>query len=100
MLDALQLVVMRYLVRSCSTAGVEQYFSFGDRLGVDHTPASPITESFTLRAVFDRVSADERKEVVRRAQELFAEGCPRTTKFPRHSRRDRGAKRLSNNGKH
>ena len=95
MLDALQLVAMRYLVWSCSAAGVEQRFSVGDRVGVDRTPASHITESFTLPAVFDKVTADERKEVVRRAQELFAEGCPRTMKLPRHSRRGKGAKRLS-----
>ena len=95
MLDALQPVAMRYLVWSCSTAGVEQRFSVGDRVGVDRTPASQITESFTLRAVFDKVSADERKEVVRRAQELFAEGCPRTRKLSRNSRRGKGAKRFS-----
>jgi hypothetical protein len=63
---------MRYLVWSCSTAGVEQLFIVGDRLGVDRTPASYVTESLTLRAGFDQVSAGERKEVVRRAQELFA----------------------------
>ena len=95
MLDALQPVAMRYLVWSFSTAGVEQRFSVGDRLGVYRNPASQITESFTLRAVFDKVSADERKEVVRRDQELFAEGCPRTRNLPRHSRRDKGTKRLS-----
>ena len=72
MLDSLQLVAMRCQVWSCSTAGVEQRFSTGDSLGVDRTPESPITESLTLRAVFDKVSADERKEFVRRAQELFA----------------------------
>jgi hypothetical protein len=72
MWDSLQHVVMRYLVWYCSTAGVEQRFSVGDRLGVDRTPASQIIESLTLRAVFDKVSADETKEVVRRAQELFA----------------------------
>ena len=72
MMDSLQPVVMRYLVCSCKAAGVEQCFSVGDRLCVDRTPASHITESLTLRAVFDKVSADERKEVVRRAQELFA----------------------------
>ena len=72
MLDALQLVVMRYLVWSCSTAGVEQRFSVGDRLGVDRTPASQNIEILTLRAVLDKVSAEERKEVVKRAQELFA----------------------------
>ena len=64
MLDALQPVVMRYLVWSCSTAGVEQSFSVGDRLGVERTPASQITESLTLRAAFDKLSANERKEVV------------------------------------
>ena len=48
-----------------------------------------------MRAVFDKVIADERKEVVRRAQELFASGCPRTRKPPRHSRRDKGTNRLS-----
>ena len=67
MLDSLRPVVMRYLVWSCSTAGVEQRFSVGDKLGVDRTPASQIAESLTLRVVFDKVSADERKEVVRRA---------------------------------
>ena len=72
MLDALQLVVMRYPVWSCSAAGVEQRFSIGDRLGVGRTQTYYITESLTLRAVFDEVSADKRKEVVRRAQELFA----------------------------
>ena len=71
MLYSLQPVLMRYIVWSCSTAGVEQRFSIGDRLGLDRTPASQITESLTLKAVFDKVSADERKEVVRRAQELF-----------------------------
>ena len=72
MLDSLQIVAMRYIVWSCSTAGVEQRFSVGDNLGVERTQASSITESLALRAVFDKVSADERKEVVRRAQELFA----------------------------
>ena len=95
MLDALQPVVMRYLVWSCSTAGVEQSFSVGDRLGAERTPASQITESLTLRAAFDKLSANERKEVVSRAQELFAEGCPRTRKLSRNSRRDKGAKRFS-----
>ena len=95
MLDVLQPVAMRYLVWSCSTAGVEQSFSVGDRLGVDRPPASQITESFALRAVFDKVSADERKEVVRRAQELIAAGCPRTRNPPRHARRDKGTKKLS-----
>jgi len=47
MLDSLQLVVMRYIVWSCSTAGVEQRFSVGDRLGVVRTPASHIIESLT-----------------------------------------------------
>ena len=47
-----------------------------------------------MRVVFDKVSADERKAVVRRDQELFAEGCPRTRNPPRHSRRDKGAKKL------
>ena len=95
MLDALQPVVMRYLVWSCSTAGVEQSFSVGDRLGVERTPASQITESLTLRAAFDNLSANERKEVVSRAQELFAEGCPRTRKLSRSSRRGKGTKRFS-----
>ena len=95
MLDGLQPVVMRYLVWSCSTAGVEQRFSVGDRVGVARTPASQMTQSFSLRAVFEKVSADERKEVVRRAQELFAEGCPRARNPPKQSRRDKGAKRLS-----
>ena len=95
MLDALQPVVMRYLVWSCNTAGVEQIFSVGDRLGVERTPASQIIESLTLRAVFDKLSANERKEVVSRAQELFAEGCPRTRKLSRNSRRGKGAKRFS-----
>ena len=72
MLDSLELVAMRYLVRSCSTAGVEQRFSVGDRMGVERTSASHITECLTLRAVFGKVSADERKELVRRAQEFFA----------------------------
>ena len=73
MLDSLQLAVMRCLMWSCSAAGVEQRFSFGDRLGVEiETPVPQITESLALRAVFDKVIADERKEVVRRAQELFA----------------------------
>ena len=94
MLDALQPVVMRYLVWSSSTAGVEQRFSVGDRLGVERTPSSQVTESLTLRAVFDKVSAEERKTVVRRAQELFAEGCPRTRNPSRHLRRDKGIKRL------
>ena len=103
MLDALQLVAMRYLVWSCSTAGVEQRFSVGDRLGVDGTPSSQITESLTLRAAFDKLSANERKEVVSRAQELFAEICPRTRKLPgtpggargpRGSREQRRALRL------
>ena len=71
-LDALQLVVMRYFVWSCSTAGVEHPFSVGDRMGVDRTPSSHITESLTLWAVLDKVSAYEREEVIRRAQELFA----------------------------
>ena len=90
MLDALQPVVMRYLVWSCSTAGVEQSFSVGDRLGVERAPASQITESLTLRAAFDKLSANERKEVVSRAQELFAEGCPSTRKLSRNSGRDKG----------
>ena len=103
MLDALQPVVMRYLVWSCSTAGVEQSFSVGDRLGVERTPASQITESLTLRAAFDKLSANERKEVVSRAQELFVEGCPRTrtvsripggARGPRRSREQRQALRL------
>ena len=34
--------------------------------------ASQITESLTLRAAFDKVSTDERKEVVKQAQELIA----------------------------
>ena len=42
MLDSLKPVVMRYLVWSCSTAGVEQRFSVGDRLGV-HPTQHPIT---------------------------------------------------------
>ena len=77
MLNALQPVAMRYLVWSCSTAGVEQRFSVGDRLGVDRTPTSLITESLALRAVFIKASADEREEVVKRAHELFAEVAPR-----------------------
>ena len=60
-------------------------------MGFDRTPASQIIESLTLQAVYDKVSADERKEVVRRAQGLFAEGCPRTRNPPRQSRRDKGA---------
>jgi hypothetical protein len=74
---------------------VEQRFSVGDRLGVEKTPSSQITESLTLRAVFDKVSAEDRKAVVRRAQELFAEGCPRTRNPTRHSRRDKGIMRSS-----
>ena len=101
MLDSLQPVVLMYLVWSCSTAGVEQRFSVGDRLGVERAPASHITESLTLRVVFDKVSTDERKEVVRRAQDLFAEGCPRTRNHPRQSRRDTGDQEVvDNKGKH
>ena len=48
-----------------------------------------------MRAAFDKLSANERKEVVSRAQELFAEGCPRTRKLSRNSRRDKGTKRFS-----
>ena len=48
-----------------------------------------------MRVVFDKVGAEERKEFVRRAQELFAEGCPRTRNPPRHPRRDKGTKRSS-----
>ena len=48
-----------------------------------------------MHAVFDKVRADERKEVVKRAQELFAVGCPKTRKPPRLSKRDKGAKRSS-----
>ena len=88
MLDSLQPVVMRYLVWSRRTASVEQRFSVGDRLGVDRTPTSQ--ESLTLRAVFDEVGADERKEVVKRAQELFAEGCPKARNPPHQSKRDKG----------
>ncbi|MFM7988081.1 MAG: hypothetical protein ACKPKO_53085, partial [Candidatus Fonsibacter sp.] len=59
-LDALQLVVMRYLVWYCSTAGVEQRFSVGDRVGVDRTPASHIIEISYMRTVFVQLRADER----------------------------------------
>ena len=41
MLDSLQLVVMRYLVWSCSAAGVDQRFSIGERLGAYQTPSIP-----------------------------------------------------------
>ena len=64
MLDSLQPVAMRDLVWSCSAAGVEQRFSIGDRLGVDRNPASQTTESLTLRAVFGKVSADERRKLL------------------------------------
>ena len=101
MLDALQPVVMRYLVWSCSTADVEQRFSIGDRVGVDRTPASQITEGFTLRAVFDKVSADERPEVVRRAQELSAEGCPQDKEPSPALQAGQGGKEVvDNKGKH
>ncbi|MFM7985376.1 MAG: hypothetical protein ACKPKO_39290, partial [Candidatus Fonsibacter sp.] len=61
-------------------------------MGVNQNPAFQITESLTLRAVSDNVSADERQEIVRRAQDLFAECCPKTMKPPRQSRRDKGTK--------
>ena len=35
------------------------------------------------------------RRLVKRAQELFAEGCPKTSKPPRQSRRDKGTKRSS-----
>ena len=41
MLDSLQPVVMRYLVRSCGTAGVEPRFSVEDKLGVWANPNIP-----------------------------------------------------------
>ena len=44
-----------------------------------------------MRAVFDKVSADERKAVVRRAQKIFADGCPR------HSRRGKGGQEVVDN---
>ena len=97
MLDSLQPVVMRYLVWSCSTAGVEQRFSVGDRLGVDRTPASHITESLTLRAVLDKVSAEERKEVFRRTQAL----CRRLPKDKEPSQAGQGDQEVvDNTGKH
>ena len=94
-LDALQTVVMRYLVWSSSTSGVEQSFSVGDRLAVEKTPASQVQESLVLRAVFDKAgSSEERKAVAKRAQELFAQGCPRMRAHSKKATRlDKGTKR-------
>ena len=96
-LEALQKVVMRYLVWSSSTAGVEQRFSVGDRLAIEKSPASQLHESLALRAAFDKVSPAEQEAVARRAQELFAEGCPCARPQARGPRRDKGTKRLSDN---
>ncbi|MFM7989155.1 MAG: hypothetical protein ACKPKO_58560, partial [Candidatus Fonsibacter sp.] len=88
-------MVIRYLVWYCSTSGVDQNFSTGDRLGVERPPTSQITESLSLRAVFDNLSANEMREVFKRAQELFADGCPKTRTRHNQSRQDKGTEMLS-----
>ena len=93
-LEALQSVLMRYLVWSSSTAGVEQRFSAGDRLAIEKSPASQIQESLTLRAVFDNYGKKEADNAARRAQEIFSEGCPRARRGSGFKRLDRGTKRL------
>ena len=93
-IESLRRVLMRYLVWSCSTTGVEQRFSAADRLAVEKTPASQVHESLVLRAAFDKVKAQEKKAIARRAQELFAQGCPQSRAFDkRPCRLDKGTKR-------
>jgi hypothetical protein len=74
-LEALRTVVMRYLVWSSSTTGVEQSFSVGDRFAIENSPASQVQESLVLWAVFEKVgSLQETKAGAEQAQELFAQG--------------------------
>ena len=92
-LEALQSVLMRYLVWSSSTAGVEQRFSVGDKLAIEKSPASQIQESLTLRAVFDNYGKKETDIAARRAQEMYSEGCPRARRGRSIKRLDKGTKR-------
>jgi len=94
-LHALQCVLMRYLVWSSSTAGVEQRFSVGDKLAIEKSPASQIQESLTLRAVFDKYGKKEADFAARRAQEIYCEGCPRARRGRSIKRLDKGTQKLT-----
>ena len=68
-LAALRPVVMRYLIWSSSTSGVEQRFSIGDRLAIEKTAASQVQESLVLQAAFDKVgSLKEKMAIAERAR--------------------------------
>ena len=68
MFDALQHVVKR----SSRGLAAPQAWSNVSAWETGWVLIEPTIESLTLRGVFDKVSTDERNEVVRRAQELFA----------------------------
>ena len=92
-LAALRPVVMRYLIWSSSTSGVERRFSIGDRLAIEKTAASQVQESLVLQAAFDKVgSLKEKRAIAERARELFVQGSPRTRRA-RCNRLDKGTKR-------
>ena len=95
LLDALRPVVMRYLIWSSSTSGVEQRFGIGDRLAIEKTAASQVQESLVLQAAFDKVgSLKEKMAIAERARELFAQGCPRArARSKKVPRLDKGTKR-------
>ena len=71
-LGALRPVVMRYLIWSSSTSGVEQRFGIGDRLAIEKTAASQVQESLVLQVAFDKVgSLKEKRAIAEPAQELL-----------------------------
>ena len=95
-LAALRPVVMRYLIWSSSTSGVEQRFSIGDRLAIEKTAASQVQESLVLQAAFDKVgSLKEKRAIAERARELFVQGSPRArrARCKKVPRLDKGTKR-------